>query len=72
VDLPPTDAILLTGAAVRVVARPSGTEPKLKCYLQARRSLAESRADLVAAREAASRVLNQLKIDIAAALGLSV
>ncbi len=34
-DLPPTDAlILLTEAGDRVVVRPSGTEPKLKCYLE--------------------------------------
>jgi phosphomannomutase len=70
-DLPPTDAILLAGAAVRVVVRPSGTEPKLKCYLQARRSLAESREDLTAARAAAAQVLAALQADVATALGLS-
>ena len=33
--LPPTDGILvLTEAGDRVIARPSGTEPKLKCYLE--------------------------------------
>ena len=35
-ELPPTDAVLITGATVKVVVRPSGTEPKLKCYLEAR------------------------------------
>src|SRR4051812_31473467 len=34
--LPPTDGLLYrTAAGVRVVVRPSGTEPKLKCYLEA-------------------------------------
>lgn len=32
--LPDTDAIRLTGDGVRVVVRPSGTEPKLKSYLE--------------------------------------
>ena len=35
-DLPGTDAVLIEGEYVRVVCRPSGTEPKLKCYLQVR------------------------------------
>lgn len=35
-DLPPTDGILLElSQNRRVIIRPSGTEPKLKCYLQA-------------------------------------
>lgn len=34
--LPPTDGLLLlTAEDTRVIVRPSGTEPKLKCYLEA-------------------------------------
>ena len=31
--LPPTDGILLRLPGARVIVRPSGTEPKVKCYL---------------------------------------
>lgn len=66
--LPPTDGLMFSGPSVRVVVRPSGTEPKLKCYLEARRSPAESR-DLAAARSAAAQVLERLRAEIAQALG---
>jgi len=32
--LPPSDGLRLNMAGARVIIRPSGTEPKLKCYLQ--------------------------------------
>nr|NLI49620.1 phospho-sugar mutase [Propionibacterium sp.] len=67
--LPPTDAVLLAGGPVRVVVRPSGTEPKLKCYLQVTRSVAES-ADPDAARAAASGIMARVQADVRAALGL--
>ena len=66
--LPPTDGMLLEGARVRAVARPSGTEPKLKCYLQVRLDPAESQ-DLAAARERAGVVMAGLRAEMAAALG---
>ena len=67
--LPPTDAVLFEGEGVRAVARPSGTEPKLKVYLQV--SLPPERSgDLAAARAEASEVMERLKADMAAALGL--
>jgi len=68
-DLPPTDGLRLLGESVTVVVRPSGTEPKLKCYLEARIPVAESQ-DLVSARAEASRLLAQVREEIAGALGL--
>ncbi|HET6775990.1 MAG TPA: phospho-sugar mutase [Acidimicrobiales bacterium] len=32
--LPPTDGVALRGDGVRLIVRPSGTEPKLKCYAE--------------------------------------
>ena len=67
--LPPTDAIELTGDTVHVVARPSGTEPKLKCYLEVRLGLEESQ-DVHAARAKAAEKLATLRQEMAAALGV--
>ena len=33
--LPPSDVLIFTLEGARLVIRPSGTEPKLKCYLEA-------------------------------------
>jgi len=68
-DLPPTDAMLFEGGSVRVVVRPSGTEPKLKCYLQVKLGIDESR-DLAAARSRAGELMSRARTDMAAALGL--
>jgi phosphomannomutase len=67
--LPPTDAMLFEGGAVRVVVRPSGTEPKLKCYLQVKLGVDESQ-DLAAARARAGELMSRARTDLAAALGL--
>ncbi|MEE1927890.1 phospho-sugar mutase [Streptomyces sp. TRM 70351] len=71
-DLPPTDGLryLLTGAAdARVIVRPSGTEPKLKCYLEVVVPVADAAA-LPAARERADGLLEALRADVAAAAGV--
>ncbi|MBB1509403.1 phospho-sugar mutase [Tessaracoccus sp. MC1756] len=67
--LPPTDAVELTGGSVHVVARPSGTEPKLKCYLEVRLGVDESQ-DVPAARVRAAEKLVTLRREMAAALGV--
>ncbi|WP_129840827.1 phospho-sugar mutase [Streptomyces sp. RFCAC02] len=73
--LPPTDGLRyrLAGrpgvTSARVVVRPSGTEPKLKCYLEAVLPVAD-RTALPAARTAAADLLTILKADLSAAAGL--
>jgi phosphomannomutase len=61
-DLPPTDALCfdLAGGA-RVVMRPSGTEPKLKCYLEV---VEPVDGDLPAARKRADAALTALIDDL--------
>ncbi|MFV0429441.1 MAG: phospho-sugar mutase [Arachnia sp.] len=68
-ELPPTDAIELSGEWVHVVARPSGTEPKLKCYLEVRLSPEDS-ADPSEARAIAADLLAELSAQMATALGI--
>ncbi len=71
-DLPPTDALryrLAEGA--RVIVRPSGTEPKIKCYLEVVIPVDDSgdgAAD--AARIAAVGRLDAIRSDLAQAAGL--
>ncbi|SCK27162.1 phospho-sugar mutase [Streptomyces sp. WMMB 322] len=75
--LPPTDGLRYhlagdPGAGVekaRVVVRPSGTEPKLKCYLEVVVAVRDQAA-LAAARASARSVLAGLKADMAAATGV--
>lgn len=65
--LPPTDGLLFEGASVRAVVRPSGTEPKLKCYLQVRRPAG---GELAAARSEAAATMAAARADLASALSL--
>jgi phosphomannomutase len=67
--LPATDAVLITGEALKVVVRPSGTEPKLKCYLETRLPATRS-ANLAAARSEARLTLATIRAEMSTALGL--
>ena len=69
-QLPPTDGLLyLTRDQARVIIRPSGTEPKLKCYLEVIHPV-ESAAELPEARQAARLALDAVIGDVREALGL--
>lgn len=64
--LPPSDMIRLQlSGGARIICRPSGTEPKLKCYLQAVVPVADSVDDT---RAQALGILDRLKTDLASAL----
>ncbi|MFC8302259.1 phospho-sugar mutase [Specibacter sp. NPDC057265] len=69
-DLPATDGMAyLTRNGTRVIVRPSGTEPKLKCYLEVIVPVAEA-DQLDAARSEAQRALAAVVLDVEGALGL--
>lgn len=66
--LPPTDGVRLRLAeGTRVVIRPSGTEPKLKCYLEV---VVPVTSDVEASRLVAEHRLRELKAGMASTLGL--
>jgi phosphomannomutase len=67
--LPPTDGLRyrLAGNG-RVLVRPSGTEPKVKCYLEVVEPVVGG--DVAAARRTAAAVLDAVKRDLADAAGL--
>ena len=67
--LPPTDAVELASDEVRVVVRPSGTEPKLKCYLEVVLPPEKSQSGM-AARLAAEIRLMTLRGQVQSVLGL--
>ncbi len=69
-DLPPTDGVRLEGETLRVVVRPSGTEPKLKAYLEVRET-PEASQDVGAARTLAADRIARLRTEMSATLGLS-
>ncbi len=65
--LPPTDGVVLRGEGVRLIVRPSGTEPKLKCYAEAVVPVVGGRAGLAEARSRAAGTVESL---LAEAVGL--
>lgn len=70
-ELPATDGLAyLTEDGTRVIVRPSGTEPKLKCYLEVIIPVAGIDS-LQPAREEAQGALTAVVHDVKAALGLA-
>jgi phosphomannomutase len=71
--LPPTDGLRLTAQdGTRVIVRPSGTEPKVKCYLEVVVPVSRTAdADAItAARHTARARLHAVAADVRAALGI--
>ena len=69
--LPPTDGVLLaTADDARVIVRPSGTEPKLKCYLEVREEVpaGADEAALGQVRRTAAEHLERIEEDMRRAL----
>ena len=66
---PRTDAIAITTGSARVLVRPSGTEPKLKCYLEWVSPVPPETADLAPFRAAADERIGQLLADIRTLVG---
>ncbi|WP_405543701.1 phospho-sugar mutase [Streptomyces phaeochromogenes] len=67
--LPPTDGLRYTLDGARVIVRPSGTEPKLKCYLEVVVPVG-THDNLPAARAKATELLAAIKRDLSAAAGI--
>ena len=68
-ELPPTDGLRYVLAdRARVIVRPSGTEPKVKCYLEVVVPTGEE--DVDAARIAAAGRLDAIRVDLQRAAGL--
>ena len=70
--LPPTDGLRWrTAEGARVVVRPSGTEPKLKCYCEVVVELeGDGPGALAAARRTAAQRLEAVRRDVRAATGI--
>ncbi|MGY1763164.1 phospho-sugar mutase [Geodermatophilus sp. SYSU D00779] len=68
-ETPAVDAVRLLGDGVRVIVRPSGTEPKLKAYLETVVPVHDD-AGIIAARGRGADELDRLRDEMSAALGL--
>jgi phosphomannomutase len=68
-ETPAVDAVRLLGDGVRVIVRPSGTEPKLKAYLETVVPV-HNDAGIIAARGRGAEELDELRTEMAVALGL--
>jgi phosphomannomutase len=66
--LPEADVVTIRTGTARVVVRPSGTEPKLKAYLEVVEPVPDG--DVAAARERAAASLRALHTETAYALGI--
>jgi phosphomannomutase len=64
--VPAADVLIFRLAGARVVLRPSGTEPKIKCYIEITEPLAGR--PLAASREAAAERLNPMRSALEAVL----
>jgi phosphomannomutase len=70
-DLPPTEGLRFRLADnARVVVRPSGTEPKIKCYLEVVVPVDAAEDGVDAARISAAGRLDAIRGDLAVAAGL--
>jgi phosphomannomutase len=70
-DLPPTDGLRYALAEhARVIVRPSGTEPKVKCYLEVVVPVEDTAGGVDAARIAAAGRLDAIRADVSKAAGL--
>jgi phosphomannomutase len=66
--LPSTDGIRLgLGENARIICRPSGTEPKLKCYVEVVVPVTDS---MESARAEADDLIAGIKNDLGTALGI--
>ena len=68
--LPPTNGLVwVTASDDRVVVRPSGTEPKLKCYCEVILPVGDT--PVAEVREAAAKRLAVIKEDLRGILGMT-